>query len=67
MLSTLSKIFNRQHTEFFFFLFSPENRIGQYQILYLGKTEKNITHLLSADIAKRVAKVKDKGFATLKT
>ena len=32
----------------------------KYQILFSGKNKKNITNLLSAELAKRVVKVKGK-------
>ena len=62
-LSTLGKIFSRRHIEIFFLIF-PENRINiscklfpeticmKRQILFSGKTEKNITNLSPAELAK---------------
>ena len=61
-LSTLDKIFSRQHFEiFFFFIFFPENRIWHFkcQILFSGKNMKNIVNLSSAENAQGVVKVKD--------
>ena len=62
MLSTLGKIFCRGHTEIFFLFFS-ENRIGHFmncQVLFSGEKKKeNIINLASAELAKRVVKVKD--------
>ena len=69
-LSTLSKIFSRRHFEIFF-LFFPENSFRYFmqivsketicmkcQNLFSGKSKKNITNLSSAELAKRVVKVK---------
>ena len=56
--------------KYIFFLFFPENRIRHFmqivseticmksQILFSGKNKKNITNLLSAELAQRVVKVK---------
>ena len=66
LLSTLGKIFSRQHLEIFF-LFFPENRSDiscklspmeticmKFQIPFSGKNKKNVINLLSAELAKTV-------------
>ena len=69
MLSTLGKIFSRLHFEIFF-LFFPEKEDLTFhancfksicmkcQILFSRKNKKNITNLSSAELVKRVVKVK---------
>ena len=65
-LSTLVKIFSRQHIEIFFLIFprkqdltfhAVETIYMKYLILFSGK-KKKITILLFAELAKRVIKVK---------
>ena len=55
-LSTLGKIFSRQHFEIFFFSYF----CMKCQILFSGKNKKNIINLSSAENAQRVVKVKKK-------
>ena len=67
MLSTLGKIFSRQHFEIFFLIFSQKTGFDiscklsticmKCQILFSGKN-KNIISLPSAENAQRVVKVK---------
>ena len=76
-LSTLGKIFSRQHFEIFFSYFfqktgfdiscklSPEETICmKCQILFTGKNKKNIINLSSAENAQRVVKVKGTSIIT---
>ena len=72
LLSTLGKIFSRQHTEIFFLFFPNKQDLtfhanclqwSQFawniKSCFLGKIRKNIISLWSAELAKRVVKVKD--------
>ena len=69
-LSTLGKIFSRQHTKIFF-LFSQKSGFNiscklspletvclKYQILFSVKNKKNVTNLSSAELAQRVIKAR---------
>ena len=61
---TLDKIFSRSHIEIFFKKtgFDSGDELETIcmtcQILFSGKNKKNITNLSSAELAKRVVKVK---------
>ena len=69
-LSTLGKIFSRRHIDWFSYFsqktgFDISCKLSQLeticmkcQILFSGKNKKNITNLSSAELAKRVVKVK---------
>ena len=70
MLDTLGKILGRQHIEIFF-LYFPEDRFDiscklsqleticmQCKSCFLGENMKNVTIWSSAELAKRVVKVK---------
>ena len=68
MLSTLGKIFSRQHFEIIFLLFSQKTGFDisckvsplcmKCQILFSGKIRKMSPKLLSAELDQRVVKVK---------
>ena len=64
-LSTLGIIFSRKHFEIFFFSYFPRKRAFTFhtnckncQSLFSGKNKKNITNVLSAELAQRVVKAK---------